>query len=933
MIAPKTRKARQAVAQLAGRLCGCFQPVDGRISNPRMPGQLYNHGIGTDTLTGAMNPEPRRSFRFTSYPSNELPGRVIRDYRRALAPVRFFPPLLTAWPAPLRLLLGVLLIFGAASPQEAEPGLTLTGQAVSPGPDGESFAVQGATMELMSVSEAAAEGEAPTLAETNEVGIFRFRNVAEGCYIVVGETEGLRGQSDIICLPLLEESDRITVRMEVKVVVQSVEVTASVIEIDPTETSSKGSVGVSTLYNAPKANRSFEDVMPLIPGVLRGPSGEINMNGARASQSGMQLNGADVTDPVTRTSQITLPIETVSSVEVLSSPYDAQYGGFTGAISTVETKPSNWSKYKVSLQNFTPRIRRRDGAIMGIESSTPRFTITGPIKKDKLAFLHSTEYQFVRADQEDANLPLLERDTERETLSSFTQIDARHSESNNTTVTLLYFPEKLNFFGLDAFTPQKSTPDLRRRGRLGTLSNTHQFASGASLSSRLSYQDLDNDVKPLIFEPAEIGLERARGAFFNRQRRNAVRRAWSERYNFAPVDGLGRHQVKTGVALADEDYRGDQIFSPVRWLGIGDRQVSRTDFTPAAEVRAGKTDFAVFVQDKWEVSSALTLDLGFRLERDSIARRSNPSYRAGFAYAIGEEAKTVFRGGAGLFIDRVSLIVPTFLQLPQRTETRYGPEGQITSERFFDHRFGGPIRNARSLGWSLQLDREVIPDLFLRGGYQQRSTTDNFLIEPETQAGLLPAALNQNYLTLSNRGRDTYREWQFTARYRLLGSGHITASYVRSSAVGDLNDLGSIYGPTPSALIRANERAPLIFDVPNRFLVWTEFPVPWGLRAVPVFELRDGFPYSNIDENRDFVGARNRAGRFPLYKSLDIQVTKLIEVKLRGKNRRFRAGLRLFNLLNTFNPQDIQSNLASPFHGVFYRGVKRKIRAVFELGF
>ena len=567
MIAPKTRKARQAVAQLAGRLCGCFQPVDGRISNPRMPGQLYNHGIGTDTLTGAMNPEPRRSFRFTSYPSNELPGRVIRDYRRALAPVRFFPPLLTAWPAPLRLLLGVLLIFGAASPQEAEPGLTLTGQAVSPGPDGESFAVQGATMELMSVSEAAAEGEAPTLAETNEVGIFRFRNVAEGCYIVVGETEGLRGQSDIICLPLLEESDRITVRMEVKVVVQSVEVTASVIEIDPTETASKGSVGVSTLYNAPKANRSFEDVMPLIPGVLRGPSGEINMNGARASQSGMQLNGADVTDPVTRTSQITLPIETVSSVEVLSSPYDAQYGGFTGAISTVETKPSNWSKYKVSLQNFTPRIRRRDGAIMGIESSTPRFTITGPIKKDKLAFLHSTEYQFVRADQEDANLPLLERDTERETLSSFTQIDARHSESNNTTVTLLYFPEKLNFFGLDAFTPQKSTPDLRRRGRLGTLSNTHQFASGASLSSRLSYQDLDNDVKPLIFEPAEIGLERARGAFFNRQRRNAVRRAWSERYNFAPVDGLGRHQVKTGVALADEDYRGDQIFQSCSMAG------------------------------------------------------------------------------------------------------------------------------------------------------------------------------------------------------------------------------------------------------------------------------------------------------------------------------------------------------------------------------
>jgi hypothetical protein len=281
----------------------------------------------------------------------------------------------------------------------------------------------------------------------------------------------------------------------------------------------------------------------------------------------------------------------------------------------------------------------------------------------------------------------------------------------------------------------------------------------------------------------------------------------------------------------------------------------------------------------------------------------------------------------------VSLVVPTFLQLPQRSQTRYGLDGQIASERFFEHRFGGPIRNARSLGWSLQLDREVVRDLFLRGGYQQRRTTGNFLIEPELGVDLPAADLTQNYLTLNNDGRDAYREWQFTARYRLGQSGHITGSYVHSSAVGDLNDLGSIYGPTPSALIRSNERAPLTFDVPNRLLLWTEFPIPWGLRAVPVFEVRSGFPYSNVDENRDFVGARNRAGRFPIYKSLDIQLTKNVTIKWEGKERRFRAGLRLFNVLNTFNPVDVQNNLASPFYGTFYRGVKRKIRAVFELGY
>ena len=54
----------------------------------------------------------------------------------------------------------------------------------------------------------------------------------------------------------------------------------------------------------------------------------------------------------------------------------------------------------------------------------------------------------------------------------------------------------VQLFGLNAFTPQMSTPDLRRRGVLLTLRDTHEFESGALLQSNVSYQDLDSDVKP-----------------------------------------------------------------------------------------------------------------------------------------------------------------------------------------------------------------------------------------------------------------------------------------------------------------------------------------------------------------------------------------------------------------------------------------------------
>ncbi|MDA1312100.1 MAG: TonB-dependent receptor [Acidobacteria bacterium] len=824
------------------------------------------------------------------------------------------------------LILGVLLASpAAASPQGAEVA-SVVGQAVIVGANNERFGASGTEIELQSV--ALDEGDVPPAATTitNELGIFQFANVAAGCYIAAGRAPGMSGQSEIFCLPADVMPLRLRIEMQVEAVVETVEVTASAITIDPTTTSSSGSVGVSTLDNAPKANRSVEDVMPLIPGVLRGKAGEINMNGVRASQSGSRLNNVDITDPVTRTSEIGLPLTVISNVEVLSTPYDAQYGGFAGAMATVDTKPADMSKFKVDVQNFTPRVRRRDGAIMGIESSTPRLTLNIPILKGRFGLLHSTEYQFVRADQEDANLPLLERDIEREALTVFNQFDARLSDRNRASLVVVVYPEKLNYFGLNAFTPQPSIPDLRRRGTLLVLRDSHEFESGGLLLTNISYQDLDSDVKPRTFEPSLMGLDRASGAFFNRQRRNTIRRKISEQYHFAPITSAGKHQLKTGFAAGSESYDGLQTFNPVTWLGTADRPVSELSFTPPVAPRASSNDAAFFLQDKWFVNEELTLDLGARLERDSIGKQWNPSYRAGFAYAFGGGSRTVMRGGAGLFIDRISLLVPTFEQLPQRIETSFGVDVEVTSARHFTPRIDGRIRNAKSLGWNLQLDHEVLNNLFLRVGYQQRRTTRNFLIEPVHGDGM------SSVLTLSNSGRDQYREYQTTVRYRLRGTGHITASYVGSSSVGDLNDLGSIYGPTPEALIRPNERGPLPFDVPHRLLTWTELPMPWGFTAIPVWEIRSGFPHSRVDEERNFVGARNRAGRFPVFNSLDLQITKKISFRFKGKNRRFRAGLRLFNLLNSFNPQDVQENLASPSYGTFYRGVKRKIRAVFEIG-
>jgi hypothetical protein len=75
-------------------------------------------------------------------------------------------------------------------------------------------------------------------------------------------------------------------------------------------------------------------------------------------------------------------------------------------------------------------------------------------------------------------------------------------------------------------------------------------------------------------------------------------------------------------------------------------------------------------------------------------------------------------------------------------------------------------------------------------------------------------------------------------------------------------------------IIRPNERSLLSYDAPKRFVFWGNFGVKYGITVTPVLDLRNGFPLSNIDEDRNFVGERNRAGRYPTFASLDMQVLK-----------------------------------------------------------
>ena len=761
------------------------------------------------------------------------------------------------------------------------------------------------------------EGPATLQAETDPNGEYRIAAVPFGTYTVQVVFPGLEARETI---QIVFTEVRLPLEVRPVAVTTSVVVTAD--QAGSKDPAPSETVSDKTLSNAPNVNERFESSLPLIPGVVRGPDGHVNLKGTRNTQSGALVNSANVTDPVTGGLAINLPIDVVSSVQVISNPYDPQYGRFTGAVSTVTTKTSDYEKFHFSIQNFIPRVRDRDGTIAGIGAATPRMTFTGPLVKDRIAITQSFEYRYVRTPVN--SLPPLARDTKLESFDSYTQLDFTISSKQTATVSLAFYPQRLDYLGLNTFNTLLSTPDFHQRGYQVNLQDSYAIGTAGLLTSQFSYKRFDADITAQSDNPYRLLLETTEGGFFNRQARRTSRTSWQENYHFAPWRFIGKHQFTAGLSFEHSEYQGRQTFLPVELDGASDEPVERISFTPPTSFHVDQNEIAWFANDQWAITPRLTLDFGVRFDNDTITNSTHPAPRAGFLLALTGDGKTLLKGGVGLFYDRVPLMAPTFTDLPDRTVTTFGQNSTPTSSVFYQNVISGELKNPCSTSWSVELDRQVLASLFLRLAYEQRNTSNDFVVSPVSDG-------TTGVLALSNGGADSYREFQVSARYKVR-QHLLNASYVRSRAFGDLNDLNQFFGNLAQPVIQPDARGRLPFDAPNRFLFWGTFAAPWRLTVVPVYDLHTGFPYSMENQFREYVGPRN-VNRFPLFSSFDLQVSRPIALHVHGKRVPARVGIGAFNLFNHFNPRDVQNNLASARFGGFFNSSWREYRGKFVLEF
>ena len=273
-----------------------------------------------------------------------------------------------------------------ATARAAEVSVPFSGAVFSLSSDGSRDMIPGATVTLVpEACERCGRVHRPSRsagprwdAVVDSTGKYTISAVPPGHYMLSASFDGMVAEERLIEADL-GTSIVADIEMKVAAVRQSVSVTAADDAIETTATSVAGALEERALEHAPSAEERLTSALPLLAGVVRSADGTIYTKGARDTQNGFLVNNASVTDPVTGGTTVNLPLDVVSNVQVMAGPYDTQYGQFSGALTAVETRESNFEKFHFELQNVMPRPRKRNGTIMGIANSSPRVTVTGPL--------------------------------------------------------------------------------------------------------------------------------------------------------------------------------------------------------------------------------------------------------------------------------------------------------------------------------------------------------------------------------------------------------------------------------------------------------------------------------------------------------------------------------------------------------------------------
>ena len=661
-----------------------------------------------------------------------------------------------------------------------------------------------------------------------------------------------------------------------------------------------------TVSRLPSTRLKARESLPLLPSVVRGPDGLIQLGGARAHETPVLLDGFNVTDPATGNSSLNLPFESVRGVDALRDPMSVTYGDLLGGVVQISSRRGG-DRRAIGVQGVIPRPRFASPGFGRLEGIFPRVHASGPAANGSVHYMAAVEYDFERIP-----VPGVTQgqgpDIVEKSATVFGRIDMQVSPRNELTLEGVAFPSESDSFGLSPRRDDESTPNLTARDIFGGVTNRFIVDPSSILTVQFGALVHDADMTPHGTGTTILSPSGWRGNWFSTLTRQASRVAAIVTFERTALLRGRTHDFTFAGRAASRHMSGRVSNGPVTVEDLEGRTVRTVTFGPATDFAVRDAPISVLARDVWHVASRVQVDFGGRLDHRGRHRVGPiPSGRLGIRYALDEAGLTVVKAGYGGFVGNLPLAVEAFADYPTRTDRSIDPaNGAVLSERTWEPAVE-MLRQPRARAGTIGIERQLFPSLDASVSFTDRRSTFMPTLEVPAQSG---------QMIVHGNGTADYREVQVSGRKTWKNDQQLFVSYVRSVSRGELNDFASLFSGWDVPLVQPGGQSRLAADAPNRVLAWGTFNLPQSIVVSPVVDWHDGFPYSNVDSRYFYAGTPN-SERFPRFVSMDLIVYKTFHAKGRAAD----AGFQLFNATNHYNPRDVYPVVGDPRRGTFANSV------------
>ena len=744
---------------------------------------------------------------------------------------------------------------------------------------------------------------------TNPDGTFSFDAALGGATIVV-TLDGFqavsvsRADAAHIVLPLAAATETTTVFGNAE------PATASA----PTNAILGSSITADTVARLPSSHLKARESLPLLPSVVRGPDGLLQVGGARASDTPLLVDGFNVTNPATGISSINLPFEAVQAVDVLRDPMGATYGDLLGGVVQIRSI-SGGDRFKFGVQGVVPRPRFTTPGFGRIEGIFPRIYGGGARLAGRLRYFTAAELDYERIPVPDVTTRAGPDVVEKSSIA-FWRVDLQATPRDSTTLEGFVFPSATRSKGLSPRRDERATTDFTSHDAFAGFTNRLVIADTSVLTLQLSALKHDTSSLPNGAGVSHLTPSGWHDNWFATVARKSARYAVKALWERTAIVGRTSHDLTLVGEVAARRLTGTVDETPILVSNAAGQPVRRVEFAPRASIGARDVPLGGAVRDVWQASGRLTLDFGARIDGSSGHAGAAPSFRAGAKYALDDRGATVVKGGYGSFVAHLPLAVEAYAGYPRRIEHDLDPESGDIERTFVYDPAVQRLQLPRASSATASVERQLTSSLDLQLSITDRRTTRIATLRVPAEGGPLP---------VRSDGATDYRELAVAVRQRWAHDQQLFVSYVRSSGRGEFNDFATLFQSLAVPLLQRAGMTRLPTDARDRIVAWGTVDLPARVVVSPVVEWRSGFPYTVVDQRYAAVEPNLRS--FPAFMATDLVVYKTFTVRKRSAD----IGFQLFNATNHFNPRDVYAVLGAPQWGRFANSVGPIVRGFMML--